>query len=94
MPPGIFPMLVKGCLCFSLFFTYPVMMLPVSNILDKAFGTQSKSMTSMSGVRGSGSSLFAVEGIADHVSCRSLFLQLYINFPIDVERPAPFTCCA
>lgn len=51
MPPGIFPLLVKGCLCFSLFFTYPVMMLPVSTILDKAFNTQSKSMTSLSGVR-------------------------------------------
>ncbi|XP_078682925.1 uncharacterized protein LOC144917117 isoform X1 [Branchiostoma floridae x Branchiostoma belcheri] len=35
LPPGIFPLLVKGCLCFSLFFTYPVMMFPVVQILEK-----------------------------------------------------------
>lgn len=76
MPPGIFPMLVKGCLCFSLFFTYPVMMLPVSTILDKAFGTQSKSMTSMSGVRGSGFSLGARGSFLLFTSC---FLLLTIS---------------
>ncbi|XP_035681213.1 amino acid transporter AVT3B-like isoform X3 [Branchiostoma floridae] len=35
LPPGVFPLLVKGCLCFSLFFTYPVMMFPVVQILEK-----------------------------------------------------------
>ncbi|XP_072040988.1 uncharacterized protein [Amphiura filiformis] len=35
LPQGIFPLLVKSCLCFSLFFTYPVMMFPVNNILER-----------------------------------------------------------
>lgn len=35
LPSGVFPFLVKGCLCFSLFFTYPVMMFPVVQILEK-----------------------------------------------------------
>ena len=35
MPPGIFPGIVKGCLCFSLLFTLPVMLFPVSFILDR-----------------------------------------------------------
>ena len=35
MPSGPFPNVVKGCLCFSLYFTYPVMMFPVSTMLDK-----------------------------------------------------------
>nr|CAB3266252.1 proton-coupled amino acid transporter 3 [Phallusia mammillata] len=35
LPAGIFPLLVKMCLCFSLFFTYPVMMFPVVQILEK-----------------------------------------------------------
>lgn len=35
LPPGVFPMLVKLFLCFSLFFTYPVMMFPVIQILQK-----------------------------------------------------------
>eukprot|EP00043_Microstomoeca_roanoka_P029830 m.23414 g.23414 ORF g.23414 m.23414 type:complete len:416 (-) comp9490_c0_seq3:2088-3335(-) len=35
MPPGIFPTIIKGCLCFSLFFTFPVMMFPVSTLLEK-----------------------------------------------------------
>ncbi|XP_033104591.1 amino acid transporter AVT3C-like [Anneissia japonica] len=34
LPPGLFPLLVKGCLCFSLFFTYPMMMFPVSRIIE------------------------------------------------------------
>jgi proton-coupled amino acid transporter len=39
MPPGRFPAIVKACLSFSLFFTYPVMMFPVSALLDKLLGT-------------------------------------------------------
>lgn len=35
LPSGIFPFLVKSCLCFSLFFTFPVMMFPVIQILEK-----------------------------------------------------------
>ncbi|XP_065886219.1 uncharacterized protein [Dysidea avara] len=35
LPQDIFPSVVIGCLCFSLFFTYPVMMFPVSKIIDK-----------------------------------------------------------
>ena len=35
LPPGLFPHIVKACLCFSLFFTFPVMMFPVSTLLDK-----------------------------------------------------------
>ena len=38
MPSGPFPAIVKGCLCFSLFFTYPVMMFPVSALFDKLMG--------------------------------------------------------
>ncbi|XP_071786966.1 uncharacterized protein [Asterias amurensis] len=34
LPPGILPELVKSCLCFSLFFTYPVMMFPVVSIIE------------------------------------------------------------
>eukprot|EP00041_Stephanoeca_diplocostata_P022725 m.544669 g.544669 ORF g.544669 m.544669 type:complete len:283 (+) comp22140_c0_seq2:123-971(+) len=42
MPSGPFPNIVKGCLCFSLFFTFPVMLFPVSTLLDKVLsgGTQ------------------------------------------------------
>ena len=29
LPAGPMPLTVKGCLCFSLFFTYPVMLFPV-----------------------------------------------------------------
>ncbi|EDO41700.1 predicted protein [Nematostella vectensis] len=44
LPPGIFPLLVKSCLCFSLFFTYPVMMFPVVAILEKKlFSDEGKS---------------------------------------------------
>jgi proton-coupled amino acid transporter len=32
LPPGTFPLLVKACLCFSLFFTYPGMS-PLSDLL-------------------------------------------------------------
>eukprot|EP01147_Barroeca_monosierra_P009244 gene9244-1526_t len=35
MPPGIFPVLIKSCLCFSLYFTFPVMMFPVSTLIEK-----------------------------------------------------------
>ena len=34
---GVFPLLVKLCLCLSLFFTYPVMMFPVVQIIEKRF---------------------------------------------------------
>lgn len=37
LPAGVFPFVVKGCLCFSLYFTYPVMMFPVSKILERMF---------------------------------------------------------
>lgn len=40
LPSGIFPFLVKGCLCFSLFFTFPVMMFPVVQILEKRIGIE------------------------------------------------------
>nr|XP_039250430.1 amino acid transporter AVT3B-like [Styela clava] len=40
LPTGIFPFLVKGCLCFSLFFTFPVMMFPVIQILEKRIGLE------------------------------------------------------
>ena len=32
-----FAALVKACLCFSLFFTYPVMLFPISAMLERAF---------------------------------------------------------
>lgn len=35
LPLGLFPFIVKGCLCFSLFFTYPIMLFPVTNILER-----------------------------------------------------------
>eukprot|EP00039_Didymoeca_costata_P004251 m.72225 g.72225 ORF g.72225 m.72225 type:complete len:431 (+) comp12311_c0_seq2:357-1649(+) len=35
LPSGIFPNVVKACLSFSLFFTYPVMVFPVSGLLEK-----------------------------------------------------------
>ncbi|XP_064404941.1 uncharacterized protein LOC135350143 [Halichondria panicea] len=37
LPGGAFPFIVKGCLCFSLFFTYPIMMYPVALILERMF---------------------------------------------------------
>lgn len=39
LPTGPMPMMVKGCLCFSLFFTYPIMMFPVVEILERRLGT-------------------------------------------------------
>ncbi|CAK8697537.1 unnamed protein product [Clavelina lepadiformis] len=39
LPKGVFPLLVKMCLCFSLFFTYPVMMFPVIQIIEKRCGS-------------------------------------------------------
>ncbi|XP_078496034.1 LOW QUALITY PROTEIN: uncharacterized protein LOC100183303 [Ciona intestinalis] len=44
LPPGIFPLLVKLCLCCSLFFTYPVMMFPVIQILQKKWKPMATSM--------------------------------------------------
>lgn len=44
LPPGPMPLTVKGCLCFSLFFTYPVMLFPVIEILERRLGTQSSIM--------------------------------------------------
>jgi proton-coupled amino acid transporter len=38
-----FAALVKGCLCIALFFTYPVMMFPVSELLEKLFFNQRNS---------------------------------------------------
>ncbi|XP_065831286.1 uncharacterized protein [Oscarella lobularis] len=39
LPSGPFPLIVKLCLSFSLFFTYPVMMFPVVRIIElKMFG--------------------------------------------------------
>jgi len=35
MPDGVFPSIVKACLSLSLFFTFPVMMFPVSTLLEK-----------------------------------------------------------
>ncbi|XP_062513793.1 uncharacterized protein LOC134189515 [Corticium candelabrum] len=46
LPPGVFPLLVKSCLCFSLFFTYPVMMFPVTRMLDIKLGIDSNSNSS------------------------------------------------
>ena len=35
LPPGVFPGLVKACLCFSLFFTFPIMMFPVVETIER-----------------------------------------------------------
>lgn len=35
LPSGPFPAVVQFCLCFSLFFTYPIMMFPVVLLLEK-----------------------------------------------------------
>lgn len=35
LPEGPFPAVVQLCLCFSLFFTYPIMMFPVALLLEK-----------------------------------------------------------
>jgi len=37
LPDGIVPNIVRLCLSFSLFFTYPIMMFPVVKLLDKKF---------------------------------------------------------
>lgn len=39
LPVGPMPLMVKGCLCFSLFFTYPIMLFPVIEILERRLGT-------------------------------------------------------
>jgi len=41
-----FPVIIKGCLCFSLFFTYPIMLFPVTNILEKKMSIPSSSLYS------------------------------------------------
>jgi len=42
-----FALLVKGCLCFSLFFTYPVMMFPVTSLLEKKLHMSSAPSSSL-----------------------------------------------
>ncbi|XP_068701699.1 uncharacterized protein [Montipora capricornis] len=37
LPAGPFPKVVQLCLCFSLFFTYPIMMFPVVLLLERKF---------------------------------------------------------
>ena len=37
LPGGIFPGMVKSCLCFSLFFTFPIMMFPVVETIERRF---------------------------------------------------------
>ena len=37
LPGGIFPGMVKSCLCFSLFFTFPIMVFPVVETLERRF---------------------------------------------------------
>lgn len=37
LPAGPFPEIVQLCLCFSLFFTYPIMMFPVVLLLERKF---------------------------------------------------------
>ncbi|XP_065190377.1 uncharacterized protein LOC135821242 [Sycon ciliatum] len=40
LPEGFLPVLVKSCLCFSLLFTYPVMMFPVIRIIESQFSQE------------------------------------------------------
>jgi proton-coupled amino acid transporter len=35
LPAGVFPGIVKACLCFSLFFTFPIMMFPVVETMER-----------------------------------------------------------
>ncbi|XP_003388735.3 PREDICTED: amino acid transporter ANT1-like [Amphimedon queenslandica] len=49
LPPGPFPLIVKSCLCLSLFFTYPMMMFPVSEILEKRISCVSFSPSHFTG---------------------------------------------
>jgi len=42
-----FALLVKACLCFSLFFTYPIMLFPVTSILEKKLSSVSTTSTPM-----------------------------------------------
>jgi len=44
LPAGPMPLTVKGCLCFSLFFTYPVMLFPVVEIIERRMGIQGSVM--------------------------------------------------
>eukprot|EP00051_Salpingoeca_urceolata_P002178 m.47883 g.47883 ORF g.47883 m.47883 type:complete len:413 (+) comp11953_c0_seq1:316-1554(+) len=50
LPSGMFPLLVKGCLCFSLLFTFPVMMFPVSTLLDKQLSKGGEGLSPINGV--------------------------------------------
>lgn len=45
LPGGVFPFIVKGFLCFSLYFTYPIMMFPVASILERMFFTSTNADT-------------------------------------------------
>ena len=49
MPPGVFPTLIKSCLCFSLYFTFPIMMFPVSTLLEKQL-SKTRTITYFKGV--------------------------------------------
>jgi proton-coupled amino acid transporter len=52
LPGGLFPFLVKGFLCFSLYFTYPIMMFPVTTVLERMFFSQGTADTNyLLGVR-------------------------------------------
>ena len=42
-----FSVIIKGCLCFSLFFTYPIMMFPVTSILEKKMAISAGSVLAM-----------------------------------------------
>ncbi|XP_006819511.1 uncharacterized protein LOC102806055 [Saccoglossus kowalevskii] len=49
LPAGLFPILVKTCLCFSLYFTYPVMMFPVVKLLEKRLLPDNKDKSYLQG---------------------------------------------
>jgi hypothetical protein len=42
---GIFPHIVKACLCFSLFFTFPVMVFPVSALLERQLSADGRTLS-------------------------------------------------
>merc|ERR1712226_489553 len=48
LPDSIFPHLVKMCLCFSLVFTYPMMMFPVVQLLEAKFLPEHSNLNSTS----------------------------------------------
>ncbi|XP_070553065.1 uncharacterized protein [Ptychodera flava] len=49
LPIGLFPAIVKSCLCFSLYFTFPVMMFPVVRLLRREY-CQIKILVSYRGI--------------------------------------------